>query len=136
MAGGLDPKVIGLGAAVQVAVTVPPALLVRALRQDDLAAESNLWLVAALLALAVGPAVAGVVVGRRRAEGAVLHAAAATAVAWSFLTILSLTRALSSSAEVDALLVTLLTIAPIQIGIGVLGALLSRPRRQPEEIIQ
>ena len=134
MADGLDPKVVGLGAALQIAVTVPPALVVSALRRDDLAAESNLWLVAALLALAVGPAAAGVLVGRRRPDAPLLHAVAATATAWALLSGVSVTRAAAGSGEVAALLVTLLTIAPIQIGIGVLGAIFSRPRPNPEEI--
>ena len=134
MAGGLDPRVVGLGAAVQIAVSVPPAILVSALRQDDLAAQSNLWLVAALLALAVGPAAAGVLVGRKRPDAPLLHAAAATALAWALLAGVSVTRTALSSGQVAALLVTLLTIAPIQVGIGVLGAFFSRPHRTTEEI--
>ena len=134
MAGGLDAKVVGLGAALQIAVSVPPAIVVSALRQDDLAAESNLWLVAAMLALAVGPAAAGVLAGRRRPDAPLLHAAAATAAAWALLAGVSVMRAAVASAPVAALLVTLLTIAPIQVGIGVLGAFFSRPRPTPEEI--
>ncbi len=134
MAGGLDPRVVALGAALQVTVSVPPAILVSALRQDDVAAQSNLWLVAAFLALAVGPAAAGVLVGRRRPDAPLLHAAAATAGAWALLAAVSVTRTAMSSGQVAALLVTLLTIAPIQVGIGVLGAFFSRPRRTTEEI--
>jgi len=134
VAGELDPRVVGLGAALQLAVSVPPALLVSALRRDDLAAESNLWLVAALLALAVGPAAAGVLVGRWRPDAPLLHGAAATALAWALLAVVSVARTAAASGQVAALLVTLLTIAPIQVGIGVLGAFFSRPRRTPEEI--
>ena len=134
MAGGLDAKVVGLGAALQIAVSVPPAILVSALRQDDLAAESNLWLVAALLALAVGPAAAGVLVGRKCPDAPLLHAAAATAAAWALLAGVSVTRTAAASGQVAALLVTLLTIAPIQVGVGVLAAFFSRPRPRPEEI--
>ena len=134
MAGGLDAKVVGLGAALQIAVSVPPAILVSALRQDDLAAESNLWLVAALLALAVGPAAAGVLVGRKCPDAPLLHAAAATAAAWALLAGVSVTRTAAASGQVAALLVTLLTIAPIQVGVGVLAAFFSRPSPRPEEI--
>lgn len=135
MARGLDPKVVGLGVAVQLAVSVPPAVVVSALRQDDVAAESNLWLLAAFLALAVGPAVGGVVVGRRRPDAPLLHAAVATAAAWALLAGVSVARTAASSGQVAELLVTLLTVAPIQVGIGVLGAFFSRPPpRPPEEI--
>ena len=134
MAGGLDPKVVALGAALQIAVSVPPAILVSALRQDDVTAQSNLWLVAAVLALVVGPAAAGVLVRRKRPDAPLLHAAAATAAAWALLALVSVTRTSLRSGQVAALLVTLLTIAPIQVGIGVLGAFFSRPPRAPEEI--
>ena len=132
MATVLDPKAVGLGAAVQIAVTVPAALVVRALRQDDVAAESNLWLVASFLALVAGPAVAGWLVARRCPESPVLHAAAATGAAWALLTCVRLLRAAFASDDLAPLLATLITIAPIQVGIGVLGALFSRPRTRPE----
>ena len=132
MAGSLDPKVVGIGAALEIAIAVPAALVVSALRQDDMAAESNLWLVAFFLALVVGPAAAGWLVGRKRPDTPVLHAAAATGAAWAILTTMRLVRASFGSEEVAPLLATLLTIAPIQVGVGVLGAIFSRPRPKPE----
>ena len=134
MASDLDPKVVGLGAALQIAISVPPAIVVSALRRDDVAAESNLWLVAAFLALAVGPAAAGVLVARRAPEAPLLNAAAATASAWLLLAVVSVIRSAAQSGQVAALIVTLLTVAPIHVGIGVLGAFFTRARPRPEEI--
>ena len=133
MADDLDVRVVGLGAALQLAICVPPAVLVSWLRQDDIGAESNLWLIAAFLVLVLAPAAAGVLVGRRRPDTPLLHAAVAAASAWSVLAALSVARAAASGTEVAALLATLLTIAPIQIGFGVLGAFFFQPPDQPEE---
>lgn len=132
MASPLDPKVVGIGAALEIAIVVPAALIVRALRQDDMAAESNLWLVASFLALVVGPAAAGWLVGRKRPDTPALHAAAATGAAWVVFTVMRLGRAALGSQEVAPLLATLLTIVPIQVGVGVLFAIFSRPRSKPE----
>jgi len=130
----LDPKVVALGAALQIAICVPPAILVSRLRGDDLGAESNLWLVAAFLVLVAAPAAAGVLVGRRRPESPLLHAALAAALGWSLLAGLSLVRATASDDEVAPLLATLLTMAPIQVGFGVLGAFFRHPApSQPRE---
>jgi hypothetical protein len=133
VAVAVDPKVVGLAAALQIAIVVPPALLVAALRRDDLGAESNLWLVAFFLALVVGPAAAGVLAGRRRPDAPLLHGAAGAFLAWALLTGVSLLRAVAGAAEVAPLLATLLTIAPIQVGVGVLGALFARPPRRTGE---
>ncbi len=130
----LDPRVVGLGAAVQIAVAVPPALVVTVLRRDDLGAESNLWLVAAFLALAVGPATAGVIVARRPSDAPMLHAAVACAVGWALLAAVSTVRAALAGDGLSPLVASLLTIAPIQVGIGVLGAFFSRPPPRPERI--
>ncbi len=134
MAAAVDPGVVGLGAALQIVIVVPPAVVISALRSDDLGAESNLWLVAAFLVLAAGPAASGVLVARKRPDSPLLHAAAATAVAWVLLVAVSVARAVAAGVEVAPLLVTLLTIAPIQVGIGVLGALFTRPRSRQEGI--
>ena len=135
MADDLDMRVVGLGAALQLAICVPPALFVSWLRQDDIGAESNLWLIAAFLVLVLAPAAAGVLVGRRRPDTPLLHAALAAAAAWSVLAALSVARAAASGTEVANLLATLVTIAPIQIGFGVLGAFFfNPPRRRTEEI--
>ena len=132
MADVVDPKVVALGAALQIAVVVPPALLVSALLQDDVGAESNLWLVAAFLALVVGPAAAGALVARRRPDSPMLHAAAATALAWALVASVSLLRAAVADDDVAVRLARLLPLAPVQVGIGVLGAIFSRPRSRAE----
>ncbi|MEO5680199.1 MAG: hypothetical protein ABIS47_11080 [Acidimicrobiales bacterium] len=134
MAEPVDAKVVGAGAALQVAVAVPLAILVKVLRQDDLGAESNLWPMAAFLALVVAPAAAGVLVGRRRPAAPLVHAAAATALGWAALTAVRLVRASVAADELAPILAALLSIAPIQVGVGVLGAFFSRPRPTSEEI--
>jgi len=133
VAAVVDPKVVAIGAAVQIAIAVPPALLVSALREDDLGAESNLWLVAAFLALVVGPAVVGVLMAHRRPDAPMLHAAAATGTAWAVLAAVNGVRAEVTSADLAPVVASLLTVAPIQVGIGVLGAFFSRPRTTPKE---
>lgn len=135
MADALDVRVVSLGAALQIALVVPPALLVSALRPDDVGAESNLWLVAAFAALVVGPAAAGAFVGRRRPDLPMVHAAAATTLAWAFLAGVGAARAAAADADLAPKLATLLTIAPIQVGIGVLGAFFSRPKTEEIEEI-
>lgn len=132
MADDLDPRVISFGACVQVAIAVPSALLVTTLRQDDIGTESNLWLVAAFLALVVGPGVGGVLVGRRRPDSPALHAALASAAGWVLVASARLLRAAITGDELATLVGSLLTIAPIQIGIAVLGSLFARPRTRPE----
>jgi hypothetical protein len=134
VAGLLDPKVVALGAAVQIAIAVPPALVVSALNRDDVGAESNLWLVAAFLVLVVAPAAAGVVVRRRCPDTPMLHAAAATGTAWALVAAVSVVRAAVGADDLASLVASLLTIAPIQVGIGVLGAFFCRPRTRPEGI--
>lgn len=134
MATALDPRLAALGATVVVGVSVPAALVVSALRRDDLGAESNLWLVAAFLILVVGPAAAGGLVGRRCPDSPMLHAAAATGSAWAVLAAVSLTRGAVAGDDLAQLLAILVTVAPVQVGIGVLGAIFSRPRTKPEEI--
>ena len=131
MAHDLDLRVVGFGACVQVAIAVPSALLVTTLRQDDIGTESNLWLVAALLALVVGPAVAGVLVGRRRPDSAVLHAALGSAAGWVLVAAARLIRAAVADDDLAALIGSLLSIAPIQIGIAMLGALFASARATP-----
>ena len=132
MAGLVDPRLVGHGAAAQIAITVPPALVVSALRRDDIGAESNLWLVAAFLALVVAPAVAGALVARRRPDAPMLHAVLATAAGWAVLTAVSILRSAIADDELAPILASLLTIAPIQVGIGVLGAFFGRPRNAEE----
>lgn len=131
MADDLDPRVVAFGACVQLAIAVPSSLLVTTLRQDDIGTESNLWLLAAFLALVVGPAVAGFLVGRRCPDTPVLHAAMASAAGWVLVVGARLLRAAIAGDELASLVGSLLTIAPIQIGIAVLGALFARLQDRP-----
>jgi predicted permease len=77
----LDTRVVAIGALVVLAIAVPPAVIIAALKSEDVVGrESNLWVVAAL-AILVGFAAGGVVAGRRRPETPYVHSAAAAIVA-------------------------------------------------------
>jgi predicted permease len=79
--GDLDSRVVGIGALVVLAIAVPPAVVIAALKSGDVVGrESNLWVVAAL-AILVGFAAGGLVAGRRRPEAPYVHSAAAAVAA-------------------------------------------------------
>lgn len=133
MAKLLDPAVVARGSLAQIAIVVPSVLVVRTLRQDDLGATSSLWLVAAFLALIVAPAAAGGIVGRRRPDSPLIHAVAATGAAWALLGAVSVVRSATQAEDLSPLLISLLTIAPIQISIGILAATFCGSPTEPEE---
>ncbi|MDP9389582.1 MAG: hypothetical protein M3Q48_17115, partial [Actinomycetota bacterium] len=66
--GRIDWRAVADGAVVAVAVTLPPAILVRLFKDSDLEGqESNLWVVP-VLALLVGFALGGHRAARRRPD--------------------------------------------------------------------
>ena len=73
----LDWRVVGIGAIVILAISVPPAVVIAALKSEDVVGrESNLWVIAAV-AILVAFAAGGVVAGKRRPDMPYLHSAAA-----------------------------------------------------------
>ena len=81
MINNLDTRVVAAGALVILGISVPPAVIIAALKSEDVVGrESNLWVVAAL-AILVAFAAGGVVAGRRRPDMPYLHSAAAAVAA-------------------------------------------------------
>jgi len=77
----LDTRVVGIGAMVILAISVPPAVIIAALKSEDVVGrESNLWVIAAV-AILVAFAAGGVVAGRRRPDMPYVHSAAAAVAA-------------------------------------------------------
>ncbi|MBV9666123.1 MAG: hypothetical protein JOZ37_19325 [Actinobacteria bacterium] len=81
MINELDTRVAGIGAIVILAISVPPAVIIAALKSEDVVGrESNLWVIAAV-AILVAFAAGGVVAGRRRPDMPYIHSAAAAVAA-------------------------------------------------------
>ena len=134
--GVVDIRTVAIAAGAQLAIAVPPVLLVRAMTSDDETAESWLPVAATVLALFVAPAVAGVVAGRRKPSAPLLHAAIASGCAWACLTIVTVVRHVSTDQAIVDALFTILTFAPIMIGIAVVAAFFATRRAvpRPEEV--
>ena len=77
----LDRRVVAAGALIVLAISVPPAVIIAALKSEDVVGrESNLWVLAAL-GILVGFAAGGAVAGRRRPDTPYVHSAAAAIAA-------------------------------------------------------
>lgn len=132
---GLDRRTIALGVVLQVALTLPPVLIVRAVTQDDVGSRSYLPVVAAVVALVVAPAGAGAFVSRAQPATPISHAAATTLLAWLLLAIVTVVRlGVGSEPILDALTVLPL-FGLVEVGVGVATAHLAAPsqprRREP-----
>jgi hypothetical protein len=130
--GVVDIRTVAIAAAAQVAVAVPPVLLARAMTSDDETAESWLPVAATVVAFLAAPAVAGVVAGRRKPDAPLLHAAIAAAAAWVFLTIVTVIRLVATDRSVIDALLTIVTFAPIMIGVAVVAAFVATRKPVPE----
>lgn len=122
MALAIDRRVAVDGALWTLGIALPPVWLVSVLKSDDLAGEeSNLWLLTPV-ALLAGFAVGGYLAGRRRPDTPLVHAAAAGAVAFGAIAVLSLLRRVVGDDGVTAAyLVRLLLVAQICISNALLG---------------
>ena len=127
----LDWRTVGRGALVAVAVTVPPAWVVRALKSDDLEGqESYLWVVP-VVALFAGFAVAGHLAARRRPEAPLVHSAAAAVAAFALLAGVTLVRRVATGEGLSApLLLTMGLLFQITVSLAVLGGY-AATRRAP-----
>jgi len=119
---GLTRAAVVAGALTHLAIALPPVLIVRALTQDDEGARSWLPVVATVIALLVAPAVGGAVAAHRSATRALAHGAAAGALAWAALGVTTLVRLVATSRGIGGALLTILTFAPIEIGVATIGA--------------
>jgi predicted permease len=129
-AGSLDWRAAAQGALLTLAVTLPPVVLVRLLKGDDLQGkESNLWIVS-VLAVFAGFALGGHLAARRRPRAALTHAAAAAGLAFGGLALYSLVRHVISGDDITvAFLIRLVLVGQITVSIGVLGGYVATRRR-------
>jgi len=78
----LDRRAVAIGALWHLALAVPFGGLVALLKSKDTPGqESNLWVIAAVLAVLVAPTVGGYQAGRRQPRRALSHSAAAVGAA-------------------------------------------------------
>ncbi|HEX2064921.1 MAG TPA: hypothetical protein VHE80_10930 [Acidimicrobiales bacterium] len=125
----IDWRAVGVGASLAVLVTVPPAVLARALRGDDLEGqESNLWVVP-VLALFIGFGLGGHLAARRRPDAPLLHSAAAALAAFVALCGFVVLRRLATGEGLSApLVVTLALLLQITVSLAVLGGYVAMRR--------
>ena len=118
----LSKRVVGEGALLALAVTLPPVILVRILHGDDLdGQESNLWIVS-VLAIFAGFALGGHRAARRRPREGLAHAAGAAGVAFAALALYALLRRVVTGDEVTvSLIIRLMLVGTITTSIGMLG---------------
>ena len=126
----VDWRVAAQGALVTLAIALPPAVLVRILKGDDLeGSESYLWVVT-MVAIFVGFGVGGHLAARRRPQMALAHAAAASALAFAGLAAYAvLRRVVTGDGLAFDLVVQLLLIGTITVSIGILGGYVATRRR-------
>lgn len=129
----VDWRVASQGALLTLAIALPPAILVRILKSDDLeGSESYLWVVT-MLAIFIGFALGGHLAARRRPRTALSHAAAASGLAFAGLAAYAVLRRVVTGDGLSlGLLVQLVLIGTITVSIGVLGGYVAT-RRRPKE---
>ena len=132
----VDVRTVATAAAVQLAIAVPPVLLARAMTSDDETAESWLPVAAAAVAFLAAPAVAGAIAARKKPAAPLLHAALASAAAWTCLTIVTVVRLVATDRSIIDALLTIVTFAPIMVGVAVVAAFAAtrKPAARPTEI--
>jgi predicted permease len=125
----MDWRAVGTGAAVAVVVTVPPAVVARILKGDDLEGqESNLWVVP-VVALFVGFALGGHLAARRRPDAPLLHSAAAAVGAFAALCVFVVVRRFVTGDGLSVpLVVTLALLLQITVSLAVLGGYVAMRR--------
>lgn len=125
----IDWRAVADGAVVAVAVTLPPTIVVRLLKDGDLEGqESYLWVVP-MVALLVGFALGGHRAARRRPDAPLLHAAAAAASAFAVLAAVVVVRRLVGGDGVGVpLVVTLLLLLQILVSLAVIGGYVAMRR--------
>ena len=125
----LDWRAVGAGAALAVAVTFPPAVLVRLLQGDDLKGQESPWWVIPVLALFAGFTVGGHLAARRQPEAPLLHSAVAALVGFGALASFTVVRTLVSGSGLSApLVLTLVLLLQIAVSLAVLGGYVAMRR--------
>lgn len=129
---GVDWRVALDGALLTLAVTLPPVILVRILKGNDLEGqESNLWVIS-VVAIFLGFALGGHRAARRRPSLGLSHAAASAALAFSVIAVYSLVRhAVSGDGVSFPLVVQLAVVGTITVSISILGGYVAVRRARP-----
>lgn len=118
---GLDRRSVLIGAALALAVTLPPVILVRILFGDDLRGEeSNAWVLTPV-ALIAGFALGGYRAARDRPRTAFAHAAAAGGLAFAAIAVYSLIRHAVDGELGLTFLVRTALLGSISVSLAVLG---------------
>lgn len=130
---GIDWRVALGGALLTLAVTLPPVILVRILKGNDLEGrESNLWIVS-VFAVFAGFALGGHQAARARPRTALTHAAVAAGLAFGGLAVYTIVRHLVTGDDVSlAFLVRLVLVGQIAVSIGVLGGYVATRRARSQ----
>jgi hypothetical protein len=123
--GGLDWPAVGRGAAAYLAITVPCGLLITLAKgQDQIGQESNLWVLAAVIIIAVAPLAGGAVAGAAQPRAPLSHGAAAVYLpAGTFLAIRTVAGLFEGSLT-TAQLVSFLLFLMVFTGLSVVGGYL------------
>lgn len=124
-----DWRAVGAGAATAVVVTLPPTMLARALKGDDLEGqESYLWVVA-VVAVFAGFAIGGHVAAVRRPDAPLLHSALSALAAFAALAALTVVRRLVNGDGLSMpLVITLALLLQITVSLAVLGGYVAMRR--------
>jgi len=128
--GSVDWRVALRGALVALIVALPPVVVVRLLKGNDLEGrESNLWVVS-VLAIFLGFGLCGYNAGRQRPRSALLHAAAAAGLAFGGLVVYTVFRHLVTGDPITlAFVVRLVLVGQITVSLGILGGYVATRRR-------
>lgn len=128
--GRLDWPVVGRGALLAIAVTVPVTVVAGILGGDDADGEGPATWVVAVVALFAGFALAGNFAARRRPDAPLVHAAAAAGLAFGLLTAVTVVRRLATGEGVSApLVITLGLLLQITVSLAMLAAYLGMRHR-------
>ena len=124
-----DWRAVGMGAAAAVVIILPPTLVARALKGDDLEGqESYLWVVA-VVAVFAGFAVGGHLAAVRRPDAPLLHSALSAVAAFAVLAALTVVRRLANGDGLSVPLVTTLALMlQIAVSLAVLGGYVAMRR--------
>ena len=111
----VDARSVLLGAGIDLLVVIPAGFIGRAVSGDG----SNLAIPFALLVLFVGPLLGGAVAARGHRANALVHGAAATAVAWAVTIAVSVIGKLIDGKGVP--IVASVAVGVISVSFGVIG---------------
>jgi hypothetical protein len=124
----LDRRAVAIGALWHLVLAVPFGGLVAVLKSNDAPGhESNLWVVAAFLAVLVAPTVGGYEAGKRQPRTALMHSAVAVGLASGAIVVVRFVVWLATHDQLH--IVTLFLYLYITVCLGVVGGYVAFRRR-------